>query len=493
VNRARFLLDIITAVRGVVGKDYPVWCRIDGQEFATDDGITLEEAKETARLAETVGIDAVHVSGYGGSQGVHFTDAPLVNVPGLLIPLAHEIKNTVKIPVITAGRISLERAEAAIQAGEADFVAMGRPLLADPDLPNKISRGSESEVRRCIYCYSCVHQIFVRNNVCCTVNPSVGKEGEPIPPPPERKKKVVVVGAGPAGMEAAIEAASRGHRVTLYEKDRELGGTLLLASIMRPENIDLIKNLIGRLDRSEITVKLEEAAKPDIIAQEHPDVLILATGAAHQNPSIPGIDGKNVIDGNDLRYMLHGQHDEKARARVANKLTVFQKAVLYPGRTLMRPFLTPLALRRLTRFWMPLGKRIVILGAGLVGCEMALFLTERGRRVTILESSDQIAPEMSLPMKWIVLDKLERLQVSILTEVKYDFINPAGIEVILHNGNHQFVPADKVIIAYGTMSDKDTIDAFQGKAAEIYTAGDCGKVSYIKDSIAEGYRLGSSI
>jgi 2,4-dienoyl-CoA reductase-like NADH-dependent reductase (Old Yellow Enzyme family)/NADH dehydrogenase FAD-containing subunit len=461
VKRARFLLEIIRAVRETVGVKYPVWCRVDGQEFTIKDGLTRQETQEVVRMAENAGVDAIHVSGYGGSHGGGFTEAPLVQIPGYLVPLAQEIKKIIKVPVIAVGRIDPVLGEKILRRGDADFIAMGRPLLADPELPHKIAAGKIEDIRKCIYCYTCVHQIFVRNNVCCTVNPGVGKESEPPAGPPARSKKVMVAGGGPAGLEAAAVAALRGHRVFLYEKEKHLGGSLRFASIVREENEDLVKYLTGRIKKLDIQTVLGQKVTPELVEQLKPDVLILATGSVRHSPPVPGIDGKNVINGDGLRRMLHGQN--------------------------------PQLVRWLSRFWMPLGKRVAVMGGGMVGCELAVFLAERGRIVTILESSDQLAPEMSLPLKWITLDKLQRNGVITLTEVKYEEITPRGVRIQSKDGTRKMLAADTIVVAAGTEPDREIQVAFQGKAPEIYLAGDCSKMSFIRDSIAEGARISSVI
>jgi 2,4-dienoyl-CoA reductase-like NADH-dependent reductase (Old Yellow Enzyme family)/thioredoxin reductase len=488
-NRARFFLEIIAAVREAAGPDYPVWCRLDGREYAIEDGITQSEALETARMAEKAGIDAFNVTGYGGSDNVHFTEAPLVYEPGVLVPLARGIKQAVKAPVIAVGRIDPEMGERFLRRGEADFIAMGRQLIADPELPQKLASGQTTTIRKCIYCYSCVHQIFVRNNICCAVNPAAGKESEPAPKPPEKVKKVLVMGGGPAGMEAARSAALRGHRVTLYEKGPRLGGSLALASVVRPENEDLLKYLVKQLEMLKVDIKTGVAVTPDLVRQLRPDALVVAAGALRCNPSVPGIDSPQVINGDDLRQML-GDAQSGSRPLALSR---GRKAVLYSGRLLLKTFYSPAAIRRLSRLWMPLEKEIAIIGGGLVGCEVAAFLAERGRKVTVLEEGEQLAPEMPLPQKWRLMASLEKLEVKLLTGIKYKEITSQGVKFTAADGAERLAAAGTVIIASGTEPDPEGLKTFERLAPEIYAAGDCAKISLIKDSIAEGARIGGMV
>jgi 2,4-dienoyl-CoA reductase (NADPH2) len=177
----------------------------------------------------------------------------------------------------------------------------------------------------------------------------------------------------------------------------------------------------------------------------------------------------------------------------AAKLRLGQKAVLYPGRALLSPFFTPGFLRRVTRFWMPLDKRVVILGGGIVGCELAVFLSERSREVTILENGDQIASEMSLPMQWMTQDKLEKSQVAILTGVKFERIQNQEIEITTKEGVKRTFKSGNIIVALGTVPDSSIPETFRDCAPEVYQAGDCAKLSYIKDSVAGGYTTACNI
>jgi 2,4-dienoyl-CoA reductase-like NADH-dependent reductase (Old Yellow Enzyme family)/NADPH-dependent 2,4-dienoyl-CoA reductase/sulfur reductase-like enzyme len=484
-NRARFLLEIIRETRKQVGATFPVWCRLDGQEFSIENGITREEASQIAQMAVSAGMDALHISGYGGSDNVHFTEAPLVNEPGYLLPLARDIKKTVKAPVIAVGRISPEFGERILSQNQADFIAFGRPLIADPEMPNKLMAGKSEDIRRCIYCYSCVHQIFVRNNISCSINAAAGKESEAEPQPPGQIKKVLIIGGGVAGMEAARVAASRGHRVVLYEKENRLGGSLIYASIIRRENEELVKYLVSQIRKLGVQIKLGENITPGSIEQLKPDVIIVATGGLRTRSITPGIENRNVIDGNDLRHLLNGNISGDA----FNKFSFSQRTILRIGRILVRPLSNTGILEQISRWWMPLGRRIIILGGGLVGCELALFLAERGRIVTVLERSEQTASEMALPMKWIVLNKLKQHGVDIITKANFNEVNDRGIYITDVTGQTSLIEADILIEADGIEPDREMVAAFQGRAPEVYAVGDCSKLSLIKDSIADASKI----
>jgi 2,4-dienoyl-CoA reductase-like NADH-dependent reductase (Old Yellow Enzyme family)/thioredoxin reductase len=488
-NRARFFMEVVAAVRTQVGKEYPVWCRLDGQEFSIPDGLPRQDALRIAKMAAGAGLDAIHVSGYGGSEGVHFTEGPLVNQPGFLLPLAREIKKAVDIPIIAVGRLSPEMADKTIKNQGADFIALGRPLIADPELPGKLAAGKPENLRPCIYCYNCVHQIFVRNNLNCSVNAMTGKESEINLQPAEKIKKVMVIGSGPAGMEAARVAALRGHQVSLYEQERVLGGSLAFAGLVRRENGDLIKYLSTQMRLLKVQVNLGTKVTPDMVRVLKPEVLILATGSVRKRPDIPGIDLRKVLDGDDLRAMLTGREDQTP----LNKMGVKDRLILSMSRLISGVRDNPSLIRRLSRIWMPLGQRVIIIGGGLVGCELAEFLAERRRQVIILERGEQAAAEMALPMKWIVLDKLDRLKVRILPCVNILSINDWGVSIRRENGSTEMIAADNIIVAEGIEPDHGVQAVFQGLAPEIFSAGDCVKVSLIKDSIAEAFKIASMI
>ncbi len=228
-SKARFLIDIIRAIREVVGPVYPVWVRLTAQEYGIEGGIHLEETKRVAQMAVQAGVDAIHISafGYGDYASVITPDSP-----GSLVPLAAEIKKVVNVPVIAVGWLDPEIGERLLAAGQADFICIGRRLFADPEIAVKVSSGRTEDIRPCIGCLECMDSV-ARNFIParCTVNPNLGREKQSILKPAKKRKGVMVVGGGPAGLEAAIVSALRGHQVTLIEKSSRLGGQLNLAGL----------------------------------------------------------------------------------------------------------------------------------------------------------------------------------------------------------------------------------------------------------------------
>jgi 2,4-dienoyl-CoA reductase-like NADH-dependent reductase (Old Yellow Enzyme family) len=483
-NRARFLLEIVRAVRERVGKDYPVWCRMNGRTFGYAQGITIEDAQKLARMVEQAGVDAIHVSGHGGNKDTGFLEAPLVQPPGNLLPAAEAIKKVVNVPVIAVGRIGIERAEEFLREGNADFIAMGRPLLADPELPNKLATGQVEDVRSCICCYSCVHQNFLAQSIICAVNAAMGREREFRIEPVSAPKKVLVVGGGPAGMEAARVASMRGHQVTLCEKEPRLGGSLFFAAMARRENEDLINYLAGQLKKLRVDVRLGREVTQDMVAELKPDAVIVAVGPDYPDLDVPGADGNTVIGSAQFRQMLSGHLDGDAR----KKLNSRQRMALGLGSPLVRSSMTPEMIRRLTKVWMPLGKRVVIMGGDLVGCELAEFLAERGRKVTVLETGASLASEMemSIPLAWLIVEHLQEKGVAMLTEVNYEEITSNGVTITDKDGQRRTFQADTVVLATGVKPNLKLYEAITAMVSETRGVGDCMQLRFIKGSIADG-------
>ena len=381
-NRTRLMRELLTEVRRRVGPDYPIWVRLDAEEMHTPGGITLEEALQTARLCEQLGVNAISVSSYARlTRGSDFTDAPIPQKSGAYLEFANAFKRVVRIPIIVAGRIEPEAGAAAIGAGEADFIAMGRKLLADPELPNKLLAGQPEAIRPCIYCYACVSEIFVNRGIKCAVNAQTGHESTAPIVPAEHAKHVLIVGGGPAGMEAARMAVLRGHRVTLVERSDRLGGTLFFAGLAYPENGRLLDYLVRQMQHPRIEVLLRTTVDAALLQRLEPDEILVATGASRAAPAIEGAQQTHVWSGDELRRLMTGDGAEEiAKA----KLSLAERALFKAGGMLGVTDSTQ-AIQGLSKLWMPLGKRVVIIGAGLVGLELAEFLLDRGREVTVLD------------------------------------------------------------------------------------------------------------
>jgi 2,4-dienoyl-CoA reductase (NADPH2) len=282
-------------VRKAVGPEYPVWIRLNAQEYGVPNGVTLEETKQVVSILVVAGAQAIHVSAYGA--GSHSTKAPLPDTPGFLLPLAAEVKKVANVPVIAVGRLDIETGEQALRDGKADLIALGRRLIADPELPNKAVEHKADDIRPCIGCMECIEGLSSREQgLACSINPAVGREREYRIQPATRVKKVVVVGGGPAGMETARVSALKGHRVVLFEKETNLGGLLNVAAL--PPNkgdiVPWVNHLAHQARKTGVEIKLGTEATWELIKGIQPDAVVIATGGIPLIPKIPG-DRKSVV------------------------------------------------------------------------------------------------------------------------------------------------------------------------------------------------------
>jgi 2,4-dienoyl-CoA reductase-like NADH-dependent reductase (Old Yellow Enzyme family)/thioredoxin reductase len=446
-NRARFLLDTIKAIKEAAGQDYPAWCRLTVREFGIEGGITLEEGQEVARRAQEAGADAIHVTvmAWGVSPRAR---PPTAEPPGNMVPFAEAIKKVVTVPVIAVGRINPELGERVLQEGKADFIAIGKGLISDPELPRKAASGRIDEIRPCIGCLRCIDNILHKDGVVqCTVNAAAGKEREYQLRPVEKSKEVLVVGGGPAGMEAARVTALRGHRVTLYEKQDKLGGQLLQAIVPPYKNnlVGLIDYLATQMVRQGVKIELGIEATPELIEEAKPEVVLLATGVTSLIPEIPGIHRPNVVT---AQKVLEGEE---------------------------------------------VGERVVVIGGELVGCEIAEYLAERGKKVTIVEILTDVATRVISALRGLLLSRLAARGVTILTGVKDEELTERGLAITTKEGEKQLIEADTVVLAAGAKPNKVLLPALEGKIPEIYSIGDCVEPRDIFEAIADGYHVGRRI
>src|SRR3984893_14324436 len=378
-NRARLLVEVVKRTRAAVGADFPVWFRIDGVELLKNDGITLADAIEASKLGVAAGADAVHVTMYAdASRGISFTEAHTVQQPCKYVPYAAGIKAGVNVPVITVGRIEPQQADGFIGAGKFDFLAMARKLLADAELPNNLRAGRPDLIRPCIYCYTCISQIFLGTHTRCAVNAQTGFEYRDPLLPAAAKKRVLIVGGGPSAMEAARVATMRGHQVDVYEASDRLGGTVFFSSIVYPENGKLIEYLRAQLREFGVPVHLNTTVTPGMVARLKPDTVIVATGERRALVEVPGCNLPNVYSGDEMREMVTG----RLGATLKRKLPLHWRLLIRTGKSLGL-LNNNLVINRLSEWFLPLGEHIVIYGGGLVGVEVAEFLADRHRRVTV--------------------------------------------------------------------------------------------------------------
>jgi 2,4-dienoyl-CoA reductase-like NADH-dependent reductase (Old Yellow Enzyme family)/NADPH-dependent 2,4-dienoyl-CoA reductase/sulfur reductase-like enzyme len=484
-NRARLLLEVIAAIRERIGSNFPVWLRLDAHELNTPGGITLEDCIAVAKMAEKASFNAVSISAYSAlTNGSAFTAAPLVHKPAGFLDWAAAVKKEVSIPVIAVGRLEPAVADSAIASGKCDFVAMGRKLLADPELPNKLIVNREADIRPCIYCYVCVSQVFINQRVKCAVNPRTGKEFELNVIMTDKPKNIVVVGGGPAGIEAAMTASERGHNVILLERSKRLGGTLFFATLAYPENGKLLDYQLKQLSQSNVQVKLNTTASPELLKSLNADEVFVATGASRDMPDVDGATLNHVWSGEQLRQLLTGEVSASTRAQ----LGPFQRLMVGTGNLLG---LTKQigALQYLSYVWMPLGKRVTIVGGGLVGLELAEFLAKRGREVTVIEESRDLGTELSIVRRWRVLDHLKSLGVTIATEAKVTSIDTQAVHYQVKEGK-QSALADTVVMASGIAADRRLADSLTEAGLKVKVIGDCNEVGYIEGALSSGYQAG---
>ena len=495
-HRARFLTEIIKRIRRHTGSDFVITARINGNDFVSN-GLSHEESKEVARLAESCGANAIQVTGgHGGlkmrdiseiiaaknnsgarslkevglrlhdqivfdlSQPITFMRGLPMGAPrGCFAHLAHGIKASISIPVGVVGRINRpEIAEDILQRGDADMTIIGRALLADPEWPNKVARGQLHEIRPCIGCnYGCFRSLFNRKAVRCATNPFTGKEDSLQMSPAPVRKHVMVVGAGPAGLEAAITAAKRGHDVSLYEAEERIGGQLNVASV--PPDRDEIKTLIdyyiGQVTRSGVKLTLGKRIALDDVEHEKPDALIIAAGSIAKLFPIEGDEHTSVVQAVDV---LGG------RATVRGK--------------------------------------IAVVGGGLIGCEVVDFLSKKGFNVTLIEMTDSICAEMEPDDRTFLAQKMIEYDVDIYLKAEAQgYIRGKGLLVRTPAGDHLF-EADTIVLATGLKASRTLIDQIvikgnkaniRGKEIAIYLVGDCIQPRRILEAIHEGAEVALKI
>lgn len=482
-NRAKLACEVIAAVKAAVGDRLAVLVRIAGKEFGQEGGLSNDEACRAAALFEAAGADAIDVTGWGRNPFSNFTDGPLPNKVGAYVDLAAEIKKHVSVPVISVGRVLPELGEKAIAEGKVDFVAMGRQLLADPELVNKLAAGSAEQVRPCINCYVCVQENFYDDTPLCAVNPSLANESSVPFKPAETPKRVVVIGAGPGGLESARVLTERGHHVTVLDRSDRTGGTLWFSTLTTPDNERLLDWLTQEVERLGIEVRLGTEATVDTVGALKPDLVVVATGAVRPRPSIPGGDLPHVHTGDSLRNVMLGTGEStgggflmRASAKLG-KLSGVTKS--------------PEAIRKATKVFLPMGKDVVVIGGSLVGLELSEFLAERGRRVTLLEEGRQVGIPMALPRRWTAVADATGHGVTIHRGATATEITEEAVHFTVGDEQHT-AAASAVIYAAGTEAEAPLAEGLRAAGMSVEVVGDAADVGYIEGAIHSAWQVATN-
>ncbi len=449
-GRMQFPLEIIQSIRRATFCAFPIVFRISVDEFVQG-GINLDQSREICRMLQDAGVAAINVSS-GNYASMNTILEPMNYAEGWRSYLAAEIKKVVQIPVITVGVIrSPETAERILAEGQADFVALGRTLLADPHWPVKAMGGRVDDIRKCISCNIwCIgERVFKNLHIRCTVNATCGREHEyPVIRKTSQPMSFAVAGGGPAGMEAARVLAIKGHRVTLFEKGPELGGQIKLAAV--PPGKDKIRWSIEYLEsqirKLGVDIRLNTEATPDLLQNHNPNVVIVATGARPLLPDIPGIQNPNVTTAWDV---LSGHY------RVGNE--------------------------------------VVIAGGGEVGCETALFLARNGVKTTIVEMEDEIAVDTEPISRVVLLDELKKAGVTTHKNLKVREVKNDGVIAQNRNWEDQWIPCTHVVFSVGSVSVNHLETELKDRGMNVFVIGDARRPRKLNHAVMDAFLTANKI
>ena len=437
-HRARFMREILARVRDEVGEETVLSAKISGHEF-TEGGLTLDDAKRICKCLEEMGLNYVTIS--SGYYPYVRIVPNMVYPEALNVPLAAEIKGVLDIPVMTQGRIHHpDLAEDILQAGQIDLVGLGRPLIADPEFPNKVKEGRIDEIVRCLSCNKGCHDRYREDrSVACLINPQAGREATTKIQPAGKKKKVMVIGAGPGGMEAARVATRRGHEVEVYERHDIIGGRVRLA--WEPPTKDNYRFIVDRFDKAidqlDIKVHFNTEVTPELVEEKAPDAVIVATGAENAYPPIPGlrehgISADDILSGKDIS-----------------------------GRT-------------------------VVVGGGAVGCETAHYLAERGVPVVLVEMLPAIGMGLTSDGHHHLMEAFKTLDIVPLTSTTVLSIVPGEVKVQRDNREEIIGDIENVVVACGATSNNQMVAELKKLISEVIVIGDAKEPRDALEAIHEG-------
>lgn len=495
-NRARLACEVIAGVREVVGPDYPIvvrWSPVDFIKSPAGEGLTMDEALQIVPLLEEAGCDLHDLA-----VGWHETSEPLTTKAiedGHWTGISRQIKTVATKPVAQGYRNSDPRVmEQNLQDGKVDVIAGLRYSIADPALPRKVMEDRTDDMRLCIVCCRCLDDVVSQQKPLeyCGVNPRLGPELDHEAFPPASPKKVMVVGSGPAGINAALTAAQRGHTVDLYEEGPRLGGCVKMSSIFSPYHERYLDYLLTQVKKHpEITVHLRTKVTPEVVRQAKPDAAIVAVGGSPIGLDVPGADGKNVVTSHDFLEMINGH-------KPAGKKGALNSFMWGAGSLFLSMYYTPSFARTMTEKspW-PIGRSVAIVGGGLPGCEFGHLCMETGRATTIVEERKKVGYDVGGSDRFGLISafkKADNVELYPLTRVVS--ITDEGVNVVQTTPDGEkelFIPAKTVAVTLGLAENHELGEALRPLVGEVFLVGDCETPGRIADATKMGYRAACAL